>query len=198
MCGLLETFWDHKQVVPRQNGYHGTDFPATQGTTQLGLVSQTLFNVVVYNVIWTWFAMTVEDHRVVHDGFGDVFGRCLRVFCIDNNMVGSRDPDCLQHLMDFLVGLFLRYGFTYNIAKSCSITCQPSALMSEISVESKALKCMGVEYSYRVRLQQWMSSLVCVVELTAGLMKAHRHCIHGTERTIYWNRLPVSHTDHHV
>ena len=33
MCGLLETFWDRQQVVPRQNGLHGPAFPTTSGTT---------------------------------------------------------------------------------------------------------------------------------------------------------------------
>ena len=47
MCGLLETFWDHQQVVPRHNEYHGTAFPSNRVTTQGGLVSPTLFNVVV-------------------------------------------------------------------------------------------------------------------------------------------------------
>ena len=68
MCGLLKTFWDFHQVVPKQNGFHGPAFPATRGTTQGGLVSLTLFNVVVDNVIRTWLAMTVEDQRVDQDG----------------------------------------------------------------------------------------------------------------------------------
>ena len=47
MYGLLETFWECQQVVPRQNGFHGPVFLATRGTTQGGLVSLMLFNVVV-------------------------------------------------------------------------------------------------------------------------------------------------------
>ena len=70
LCGILETFWDHQQVVPRQNGSHGPALPATRATTQGGLVSLTLFNVVVCNVIRTWLVMTVEDQRVAHDGWG--------------------------------------------------------------------------------------------------------------------------------
>ena len=60
---------------------------------QRGLVSPTLFNLVVDNVIWTWLAMTVEDHRVAHNGLGDVFGRCLGVFYTNDSMIGSREPD---------------------------------------------------------------------------------------------------------
>ena len=70
MYVLLETFCDYQQVVPRQNRYHGPALPDTWGTTHGDLVSLTLFNVVVDNVIRTWLAMTVEDHRVAHDGLG--------------------------------------------------------------------------------------------------------------------------------
>ena len=59
LCVLLETFWAHQKVVPRHNGYHVPSFLATQGTTQGGLASPTLFNAVVYNTIWIWMDMTV-------------------------------------------------------------------------------------------------------------------------------------------
>ena len=75
LCGILETFWDYQQVVPRQNGFHGLDLPNTRGTTQGGLVSLTLFNVVVDNFIRTSLAMTVKDQRVDHDGLGETVGR---------------------------------------------------------------------------------------------------------------------------
>ena len=75
MCGLLETFWEFQQLVPRQNGFHRPAFLTTRGTTQGGLVFLTLFNVVVDNVIRTWLAMTVEDQRVDHDRLGEIVGR---------------------------------------------------------------------------------------------------------------------------
>ena len=80
LCGLLETFWGHQQVVPRQNGFHRPAFLAKAGTTQGSLVSLTLFNVVVDNVIRTWLSMTVEDQRVAHNGLGDTARRCMGVF----------------------------------------------------------------------------------------------------------------------
>ena len=39
--------------------FHGLDFTTTRGTMQDGLVSPTLFNVVVENIIKTWLTMTV-------------------------------------------------------------------------------------------------------------------------------------------
>ena len=92
-------------MVPRQNGFHRMAFPATRGTIQGGLVSPTLFNVVVGNVITTWLTITVKYHRVYHDSLGDTVGPGLGVFYADDSMVGSQDPDWLQHLMNVMVGL---------------------------------------------------------------------------------------------
>ena len=128
MCGLLETFWDCHQVITRQNGFHRPAFPATRGTTQGGLMSSTMLNVVVENIIRTWLDMKLEDQRVAHDGLGYTVGWCLGVFYADNGMVGSRDLDWLQHAMNVLVGLFRRYGMAYNFAKSRTMTCQPRTL----------------------------------------------------------------------
>ena len=71
LCGLLETFWSHQQVVTRQNGFHVTAFPVTWRTTQGGVVFQTLFNVVIDNFIRIWLAMTVEDQRIDHNRMGE-------------------------------------------------------------------------------------------------------------------------------
>ena len=108
MCGLLETFWAHQKVVPRQNCYHEPDFLATLGTTQGSLVYPTLFNVVVENVIRTWFAMIVEDQRVAQKGMLEAVGQFLVVFYTKDGMVGSIDAKWLQHSMKILVGLFPR------------------------------------------------------------------------------------------
>ena len=72
--------------------------------------------------------MSVENQRVAHDRLGETAGRCLGVFYAYDDMVGSRDADWLQHSMNVLVGLLLHYGFTANVAKSRTMTCEPSAL----------------------------------------------------------------------
>ena len=90
MFGLLETLWDFQQLVPSQNGFHVPAFHATRGTTQVRLVSPTLFNVLVENCIITWRSMTVKDQRVDHDGLVETVGRCLGVLCSNYGLVGSR------------------------------------------------------------------------------------------------------------
>ena len=123
LCGLLETFWGCHKVVLVHNCFHGPTLPATRGTTKVGLVSPMLFNAVVDNVIRSWLAMKVDDHRVAHDGLGETVGRYLGVFYDEDGMVGSRDSDWLQNVMNVLVGLFRRYGMAANIAKSRTMKC---------------------------------------------------------------------------
>ena len=132
----------------RQNDFHGLDFTATGGTTQGGLVSPTLFNVVEDNVIRSWMAMMVEYQRVYHDGLGDTVRRCLGVFYAENCMVGSRNSDWLQHVMNVLARIFRRYGVAASVAKSRTMTCQTGALQAGMLEEAMALKCMGVGDSY--------------------------------------------------
>ena len=47
----------------------------------------TLLNVVVDNFIWTWLAMTLEYHRVAHNGLGEAVTRCLGIFYSNDSMV---------------------------------------------------------------------------------------------------------------
>ena len=139
-------------MVPRKNGSNGPAFPTTRGTTQRGILSPTLFNVVVDNFTRSWLSMTIEEQRVAHDGLGKTVGQCLGVFYTDDGMVRSRKPDWVQNVINVLVGLFRRYGLVANVVKPCTMTCQPGALRAGISWEALALKCMGLGDSYRVRL----------------------------------------------
>ena len=53
LCEILETSWGRQQVLPRHNSFHKLAFPATKGTAQGSLVSPTIFDVVVDNIIRT-------------------------------------------------------------------------------------------------------------------------------------------------
>ena len=51
MCRLLATFWEQQEVATHQNGYHVTHFRSTRGTTQVRLISITLFILIVDKVV---------------------------------------------------------------------------------------------------------------------------------------------------
>ena len=144
------------RLVPYNTVHLSHIFQATQGTTRGVLASLALFNFVVDNFIRTWMAMTVEDQRVACNGMEEAIGRCLGVFYANDGMVGSRDSEWLQHLMNILVGLFKWYGLAANVAKSCTMTYRPISIRSGMSEEAKDPKCTGVGDSYRMRLYQWI------------------------------------------
>ena len=140
LCKLLATFWVYQKYVSRQNGNCGTTFQATWVTTQGFLVSPTLFNVVIDNVIHTWLVLTMEDQQVTLDGLGENTHHCLGFFCDGDVMVGSRDSDWLQHLMNVLIRLFRQYGLAANVDKKL----QPSVIRLGMSEDSRVRNYMGV------------------------------------------------------
>ena len=84
-------FLAHQEVVTRQNGYHIPNFTATGETPQGGLISLTLLNVVVDNVVHMWMIMTVEDQAVVQECLGLNGGRCMVVFYANDDMIRGRN-----------------------------------------------------------------------------------------------------------
>ena len=66
--GLLAEFWELQEVVTRENGYRVPHFQATRWKTQGGIISPTLFNLSVDNVVRNWLALMVEDELVAYEG----------------------------------------------------------------------------------------------------------------------------------
>ena len=91
MCRILEVFWDQQEVVTHQNGYHVPHFKENWGTTQGGLISPTLFNLIVNNTVKNWLSMTVEYQLVAYKRLGLDVGRCMGLLYADNIVLGSRD-----------------------------------------------------------------------------------------------------------
>ena len=60
----------------------------------------------------------------------------------------------------------------------------PSTLSSGMSEYAKDMKHTGVGDFYCMRLWRHIPWTYCIVELTAGSMKANRCCMHGTEPAI--------------
>ena len=71
-------------------------FRATRGTIQGGVVLPTLFNVVVYSVVFNWLSLMVEDNTVIKDVLGHAVSRSLGGFYTDCEFMGSQDLEWLQ------------------------------------------------------------------------------------------------------
>ena len=87
MYMLLVVLWDKQEVVTRQKGYHVPHFRATRGTNQFGLVSPTLFNFIVNNVVRNWLAPVVEGQLFAQEGLKLTVGMCLGLLYTDNSVV---------------------------------------------------------------------------------------------------------------
>ena len=133
MCNLLVVFLYQQEFIAHQNGYHGPYFKTTRGTTQGILISPTLFNLIVYNVVCNWLALMVDDQLPAQEGLGITLWRCLVIFYANGGMVGSRDPNWLQGDLNVIIGLLRRYVLVANVIKSKVVICQPGALQSGMS-----------------------------------------------------------------
>ena len=193
MTRLLEAFWDNQQVVVRQQGYHGPAFSADRGSTQGGLASPTLFNMVVDAVIRHWLSLVLNGNGdIVENGLGHTVADRLSILYADDGLLGARDDEWLQGSLNVLVSLFRRFGLQANVTKTKAMTCFPGATRQGISPESYARRMTGVGDTYRERLRRRVTCPECNKELAAGSLRQHRRMAHGIEPGVNWDMLPVS------
>ena len=87
---------------------------AVRWKTQGGLISPTLFNVVVDDLVGKWLAMTAEDQAVAQEGLVLNVRTCMVLLYSDYSMIGAQDLHWLQNVLNVLIGLFRRYGLVAN------------------------------------------------------------------------------------
>ena len=80
--------------------------------------------------------MMVDEKLVTHDGLALSVGRRMRIFYVDDGLVGSREPEWLQGSISVLIDLLRQYGLVDNVANYKSMTCQPGAIWSGMSEEA--------------------------------------------------------------
>ena len=127
ICGIPVELWACKEVVIRQNGYHGPHFRTTSRTTQGGLTSPIIFNVAVDSVVWHWLPMTVEDETVNHDRMRHAVGQGLELFYVKYDLLGLRYLEWIQGTLNVFIGLSRQIFLMFNIAKSKNMTCHMGA-----------------------------------------------------------------------
>ena len=82
-------------MVAKAGGYYGSEFQGSRGVNHGGLLSPTIFNVVVYAVVRHWVAVMVES--VDEQSGRRQEGRQQNaLFYADDSMVASLDPRWIQ------------------------------------------------------------------------------------------------------
>ena len=76
--------------------------------TQGGLISLTMFNVVVDDLVGKWLAMTAEDQEVAQEVFVINVRTCMGLLYSDYSMIGAQDLHCLHNVLNVLISLFRR------------------------------------------------------------------------------------------
>ena len=79
--------------------------------------------MIVDRVLLHFMSLIVEDEPVTNEGLGMEVGRCKDVFYSYDGMIGSRDPEWLQGVINVIIRLFIRVEFMANVAKSKTTTC---------------------------------------------------------------------------
>ena len=92
--------------------------------TQGGLLSTTVFNVVVDAVVQHWVHGVVEEAEARGET-GRQGRHQAALFYADDSMVASSEPAWLQGAFNSLVGLFDRVGLQTNVGKTVVMVCHP-------------------------------------------------------------------------
>ena len=96
ILGILKFYWDNQCCVAKTGNYHGENFIPHRGATQGGIVSPTLFNVLVDAVVRKWLADVMEDMTATNAGFqGADIGWLFSLFYADDGAIRSLDPEWL-------------------------------------------------------------------------------------------------------
>ena len=188
MLRLLRNYWTHQTVIPRQNGYHGTPFPASRGQTQGGLFAPTGFNIVMDSVIREWLHSSVDNAgNLVDQGLGFTVEERLALFYADDGYLGSRDGSWLANGLQILADLFRRVGLESNAAKTKSMSCLPPKVRTSFSESAYQRRATGVGATYRDRLREQIPCPDCGKLMARGSLPLHRRRQHGREPPIDWN-----------
>ena len=153
MCKILVVFWDQYDFATCQKVYHIPHFKKISGDNQGGLISITLFNLIMDIVVRNWLALTVEEKLVAQEGLVLAVGRCLGIFYTDDGIVVSRVLECIQVSLNIVICLFCWYGLVANVVKSNTMTCHPGALRSGVSEDAVGRQCTGIGAKYQERLR---------------------------------------------
>ena len=119
-------------MIAKAGGYYREMFKGARGVTQEDPLSPTIFNVVVYVLVWYWVTVMMESSEE-WNGRGQEGRHHNALFYADDGMVASPDPRWIQGDFGTLVGLFDRVGMNNNVGKKFIMVCCPSAYVRRMT-----------------------------------------------------------------
>ena len=111
-------------MVDRAGLYYGTLLKGCLGFTQGGLLSPTIFNMVIDAMIWHWFAL-ISGEEAGPEGFRQAV-QCLATFLyVYVGILSSPCPSRLKAALDVLTELLYCVGVRTNVTKTMGIVFRP-------------------------------------------------------------------------
>ena len=99
--------------MTRSRRYYGTQFKGHQYVTHEDPLPPTIFNTVVYELIYHYIMMVAGEEEGT-DGFGRAVQWLAALFYAADGLLASLSTACLQAALDILAGLFERVGLHTN------------------------------------------------------------------------------------
>ena len=160
ICILLINMWKEDTIVPKQQQFYGKAFKAERGVRQGDIVSPTIFNIVIDAIIRNAYKML--------ESLGD--DDIIVQFYADDGIIGGKDYDRVQMIMDKITNDLLSFGLVMNIAKTEAMAMQVLQRrknMSTIAYERKITK-QGLSAKERDKIYQqcqWCAKTVMTKSL---------------------------------
>ena len=132
VLGLLRFYWNNQPCVAKCVNYHGKTFVLFHGLTQGGVISPTLFNVLIDAVVRKWLADDTDDMIITSTGLqGDNTG-CIFSLCYANDWtIGSLYHEWLQNANQHLCNLVRDYmGLKPNTEKTEATRRNPGTMLN--------------------------------------------------------------------
>ena len=120
-------------------------------------LSPTIYNVVVYAVLWHWFNMVAATEGTVEpdtEGLVQDIQKIAACFYYENGLLVSTRATQLQLEFDVLMDIFVWVELPTNVVQTVIMVCQPCCTIGGHSAEAYGLSMEGEGITYRDRLRQ--------------------------------------------
>ena len=118
----LQRFLDKKAVITKAGRLYGNNFRIERGVTQRELISPTVFNKVVCEVVRV-FLMEVCGLQELHYGIIWAYGEQKIVFYVDDRHIAGCKPIWVHKILPDVVRVFEIMGIHTNLGKTKEMVC---------------------------------------------------------------------------
>jgi len=164
---LIANFWDRHVVIPRQQQFYGTPFPADRSLATGDIPAPVIFNIITDAVLRQWYTDIA------------IAGLTTRAkFYADDGALRDTDPTHLQTALATMEDLFQRVGLHINGRKTKALTITPTISTTTISTVAYKRRMEGEGDTYRDCKRCCIQCPLCDVVIQARSLPTHYRAKH--------------------